>query len=128
MKHGKLGIGLILTVIAIIWTALIILLDLSNMGQRWEDIGENLRRSRLEDALIFFKLIVAGCLIGLVPFARRKYKTRIALSIPAVFMFFCLYQSVIMIDFYYGLSDSYNYFTAKEDIEKGKVQILYAGQ
>ncbi|MBE8721221.1 FEKKY domain-containing protein [Sphingobacterium pedocola] len=127
IQRKKTRLGLLLAIIAIIWTLLIILLDLSNLGQ-WDYISINLKRIRLEDNVIFLKLIAAGCIIGLIPFAKRKYKARIALSIPMAFIVFCLYRSVIMIDFYYGWSDGCNYFTAKRDIEKGKIQILYAGQ
>ena len=128
MTHSKLKPALVLTVIAIIWTALIMVLELSDVGQSWDRIGENLNRITLNNTLIFLKLILAGCLIGLVPFTKSRYKTRIALSIPSVFMVFCLYQSIIMIDFHYGLTDDFNYFTAKKDIEKGKIQVLHAGQ
>lgn len=32
-----------------------------------------------------------------------------------------------MANFYFGLSEDYNYFTAKRDIRKGKVQLLAGG-
>lgn len=90
-------------------------------------------RVRIKDVSIWgilltiLLIIVGGLLIALVPFRKKPYKTKIIVSIPLVSIAFSLYVSWTIVDNEYGFTDRYNYFTAKRDITKGKVQIITHG-
>ena len=77
--------------------------------------------------LTILLIIVAGLLIALIPFRKKPYKTKIIVTIPLVSIAFSLYIGWTIVDNEYGFTDRYNYFTAKQDIKKEKVQIISHG-
>jgi hypothetical protein len=65
--------------------------------------------------------------LGLLLFRKQKYSQRIFWTLPIAFILFSVANiSNSAID-YYGFYQEYNYFTAKQDIKKGKIQILETG-
>ncbi|MGZ3975478.1 MAG: FEKKY domain-containing protein [Flavisolibacter sp.] len=90
-------------------------------------------RLRLQDlriwgiALTILLIVIGGLLIALTPFRNIPYKTKIIVTIPLVSIVFSLYVGWTIMDNEYGFTDRYNYFTAKQDIKKGKVRIITHG-
>jgi hypothetical protein len=71
--------------------------------------------------------VVVGLALSLVPFRMISYKRKTIVVIPVVmllFSLFCLFGSFFS---EYGLFSPYNYFTAKSDLKKGKVQLIRPG-
>ena len=116
----------ILTIIAVLFIITAFILDLSNVGEDWRNFWKNFGLIRF--LLILLIVCASGLLLGLFVFYKRKYLDRIKLTIPIAFIIFSLYELSNIGDYYYGLSEYYNYFSAKEDLKNGKVQILIAGQ
>lgn len=117
--------SIILTTIAIVFTITSLVLDFSSVGERWDSFGDNV------DWWLLILVILAttgfGLLLGLFPFRKVNYRQRISHTIPVAFILINLYPLYNMADFHYGWSEDYNYFTAKSDLKKGKVQLLTAG-
>jgi amino acid transporter len=115
----------IIIITAGILTLIALTLDLTNVGENWKDIWQNFEIKRF--LLVIIILCFSGLVLGLFVFRKLKYLKRIKLTIPIAFIFFSLYDLTKAVDYHYGLSEYYNYFTAKKDLKEGKVQILTAG-
>src|SRR4030095_16412241 len=101
----------ILTISAIICFTLALVLDVTSFGQFLYDFWQNVSLTRI--LLITSIILVAGLLFGLFLFHRKKYKQRIALTVPIAFIIFSLIDISKIAISYYGLDEEYNYFTAK---------------
>jgi hypothetical protein len=126
-KHmRKLRTILIVTAITLFF--LETLLELSKVGQNWELFWVVLERWDFKySSLIILCLFGSGLLVALIPFKNSRYRTKAFFTIPILFILFSVYHLAGMLDFYYGLSEEYNYFSAKKDISNGKIQLLAAG-
>jgi amino acid transporter len=113
---------IILAFTAIISFILALALDLTSFGQDtiidWKDI------EILKILVVIIILIVAGLLLALFFFRKKNYKNRVLLTIPICFILFAIVDISKTAINYYGLNEEYNYFTAKQDIRKGKIQLL----
>ncbi|HEY0056548.1 MAG TPA: hypothetical protein VGB63_14435 [Pedobacter sp.] len=119
---------IILIVTAIALFFLETLLELSNVGQNWELFWVVLKRWDFKySSFVILCLFGLGFLIALIPFKNSRYRTKAFFTIPILFILFSAYYLAGMVDFYYGLSEDHNYFTAKKDISNGKIQLLAAG-
>lgn len=118
--------AIILTTIAIVFTIVSLVLDFSSVGERWDDFGKNVDWWLL--ALVILITAGFGMLLGLFLFRKVSYRQRIGVTIPIAFILINLYSFYQITDYYFGLSEDCNYFTAKKDLEKGKVEIFVAGQ
>ncbi len=116
---------IILTITAIISFILAFILEITSFGQdpnmTWKDI------EILRILSIVALVLTIGLLLGLFLFYKQKYKNRILLTIPIAFILFAVADISKTIISYYGLDEEYNYFSAKQDIKKGKIQILETG-
>lgn len=115
---------IILAIAAIIFFIIAFFLDITSFGQdniSWEDI-EITRIS-----LIVVMIIAGGLLLALFLFNKQNYKKRILLTIPIAFIIFSFSDILKTTISNYGLDEDYNYFSAKRDIRKGKIQILETG-
>ncbi len=119
-------LSIILTTIAIVFTIISLVLDFSSVGEHWDRFGENVDWWLL--TLIILATTGFGLLFGLFLFRRESYRQRIGFTIPIAFILVNLYPFNKMADYHYGWCEDYNYFTAKRDLKKGKVQLLIAGQ
>ncbi len=115
----------ILTIIAAILFVSAFILDLSQFGEEWNGIWTNFDAGRL--LIIIGIILIAGLIFGLFLFQKRNYKKRLLLTIPIAFILFSIADFGNVFINKYGLTDQYNYFTAKRDIKNGKVQFLVAG-
>ena len=115
----------ILTITAIVSFILAFYLDITSFGQDRNILWNNIETTRI--LLILSIIISVGLLLGLFFFRKRTYKRRILLTIPVAFILFSCADILKTATSYYGLDEEYNYFTAKSDIENGKVQILETG-
>lgn len=118
--------AIILITIAIVFTIVSLVLDFSSAGERWDDFGKNVDWWLL--ALVILITAGFGMLLGLFLFRKVSYRQRIGVTIPIAFILINLYSFYQITDYYFGLSEDCNYFTAKKDLEKGKVEIFVAGQ
>ncbi|MBO9683422.1 MAG: hypothetical protein J7502_12270 [Flavisolibacter sp.] len=115
----------ILTISAVVLFILAFLLDVSAFGQYWNLFWKSLDVTR---ALIIIAIIAAfGLLLALLFFRKRTYKQRLLWTLPIAFILFSLTDITKATIGYYGLEEDYNYFTAKRDIKRGKIQILEMG-
>lgn len=117
---------IILTIVAIIFTTITFVLGLSSVGEDWVHFWDNFELKQL--VIVLMMMVSSGLLLGIILFRNRNYRERIKLTVPIAFILFNLYSFYTMVDYYYGLSEYYNYFSAKEDLKKGNVKILTAGQ
>ena len=116
----------ILTIIAVIFSTVSFILIPSSVGENWVYFWKKINIYQL---LIFLAIITgSGLLLGTLLFRNRNYVERIKFTLPIAFILFNLYFSYKTADSYYGLSEYYNYFSAKEDLKNENVQILAAGQ
>lgn len=115
-----------LNYISVIFSTLSIILIQSRVGEDWEHFWDNFDLKQLLIALAI--IISSGLLLGTFLFKNLLYIERIKFTIPVAFILFNLFSSYKLVDYYYGLTENYNYFSAKEDLKKGNVQILTAGQ
>jgi hypothetical protein len=122
MRHR---LKFILTISAATFFILAFVLDISQFGQFWYDLWENISITRL--LLIVTIVTVIGLFLGLFLFRRKTYKESIVLTLPIAFILFSLIGISNLAINYYGLDEEYNYFSAKRDIQHGKVQLLEAG-
>lgn len=116
---------LILIIAAAILFIMAFILEISQFGQDWHNFWFDV--SILRILLIIGCVVIAGLLFGLFLFRSKKYKQRILLTLPIAFLLFALADITNLAINYYGLSEEYNYFTAKRDIKNGKVQLLETG-
>ena len=116
----------ILTIIAVIFSTVSFILIPSSDGEDWVHFWDNFEIKQL---LIVLAIIsTSGLLLGTFLFRNRNYLERIKFTLPIAFILFNLYFSYKTADSYYGLSEYYNYFSAKEDLKNENVQVLTAGQ
>lgn len=116
----------------ILWPILGFTLFLISSSLSFSDIGRDYdllwRVSSLWNILLYvFVVICLGLLLALYLLHKRPYKNRILFTISLSFILLSIYQLTNMAIFKYGLSEQYNYFTAKRDIKNGNVQVLGAG-
>ena len=116
---------IILTLIAIISFVLALVLDLTYLGQDTDIDWKNIEVLKILGAVTL--LIAVGLLLGLFFFRKKNYKHRILLTIPICFILFAFVNISNTAINYYGLNEEYNYFTAKQDITNGKIQLLETG-
>lgn len=116
---------LILIILAAMLFIIAFILDISQFGQDWHNFWFGVSIARI--LLITGCIVIVGLLFGLFLFRRKKYKQRILLTLPIAFLLFALADITNLAINYYGLSEEYNYFTAKRDIKNGKVQLLETG-
>ncbi len=115
----------ILIIFAILLFITAFILDLTNLGHDWDIRWNGLI---LSNALVIIAIIMAiGLFLGLFLFRSQKYKHRILVTISIAAILFSLTDISKMVIGYYGLDEDYNYFTAKNDISKGKIQTLQFG-
>jgi len=114
-----------LTVTAVIFFVIAIILDLTHFGREWVTSWSNFSFTTF--LLILAIIVITGLLLGLIIFPRRKYKQRLLLTFPIAFIVFSISDISTTVIGYYGLNEQYNYFSAKRDISNGKVQILDIG-
>jgi len=116
---------IILAITAIISFVLAVTLDITSFGQ-----DRNISWKYIEIGRIFAGvavIIAVGLLLALFLFGNQKYKERILLTIPIAFLLFSFASISHSAINYYGLNEDYNYFSAKQDIKKGKIQIFETG-
>jgi hypothetical protein len=116
---------IILTISAVTFFILAFVLDISQFGQFRYELWKNISITRL--LLIVAIITAVGLFFGLFLFRRKTYKERITLTLPIAFILFSLIGISNLAINYYGLAEEYNYFSAKRDIQNGKVQLLEAG-
>lgn len=115
----------ILTITAIASFILAFYLDITSFRQDTNILWNNIEMTRI--LLILSVIISFGLLLGLLFFRNRTYKRRILFTIPIASILFSCADILKTATSFYGLDEEYNYFTAKKDIKKGKVQILETG-
>lgn len=115
----------ILTISAVVLFILAFLLDVSSFGQYWNLLWENISLTKTATVIAFITTL--GLLLGLFFFRKKTYKQRVSWTLPIAFILFSLADITKATIGYYGLNEEYNYFTAKRDIKKGKIQILKMG-
>ena len=116
---------IILTLTAIISFILALALDLTYFGQDTDIDWKNIEVLKILGVVTL--LIAVGLLLGLFFFRKKNYKHRILLTIPICFILFAFVNISNTAINYYGLNEEYNYFTAKQDIRNGKIQLLETG-
>lgn len=72
-------------------------------------------------------VIVCGLALGIFLFRKKKFQERILITIPIAMIAFSLFMLAVVLNHNYGLTDKYNYFTAKRDLRNGKVQLVVKG-
>jgi hypothetical protein len=116
---------IILTLTAIISFILALALDLTYFGQDTDITWKNIEVFKI--LIVVIILIAVGLLLGLFFFRKKNYKNRIMLTIPICFILFAFVDISKTAISYYGLNEEYNYFTAKQDLRNGKIQLLETG-
>jgi len=116
---------IILTLTAFISFILALVLDLTYFGQDTDIDWKNIEVLKI--LIVVIILIAVGLLLGLYFFSKKNYKNRILLTIPICFILFAFVDIAKTAINYYGLNEEYNYFTAKQDIRNGKIQLLETG-
>ena len=116
---------IIFTLTAIISFILALVLDLTYFGQDTNIYWKNIEILKI--LVVVTILMAVGFLLGLFFFRKKNYKNRIMLTIPICFILFAFSDISKTAINYYGLDEEYNYFTAKQDIRKGKIQLLETG-
>ncbi|CAN5197786.1 hypothetical protein BH11BAC5_BH11BAC5_05670 [soil metagenome] len=116
---------IILTIAAIISFILDFTLDITSVGQDKNIVWKNIEIVRILAIVVI--VVVVGLLIGLFLFYKQPYKKRFLLTIPIAFILFAFADISKTVTSYYGLGEEYNYFSAKQDIKNGKIQILETG-
>jgi hypothetical protein len=116
---------ILLTLTAIISFILALFLDLTYFGQDADIEWKNIEILKI--LVVVTILIAVGLLLGLFFFRKKSYKNRILLTIPICFILFAFVNISKTAINYYGLNEEYNYFTAKQDIRNGKIQLLETG-
>ena len=116
---------IIFTLTAIISFILALVLDLTYFGQDTNIYWKNIEILKI--LVVVTILIAVGLLLGLFLFRKKNYKNRILLTIPICFILFAFVDISKTAISYYGLNEEYNYFTAKQDIRNGKIQLLETG-
>jgi hypothetical protein len=122
MKHR---VQKILTISAVILFILAFLLDVSAFGQYWNSFWESIDVRNI--AAIIGIVIAFGLFLGLFFFRKKTYKQRLSWTLPIAFILFSLADITKATIGYYGLNEEYNYFSAKRDIKREKIQILEMG-
>ena len=115
----------ILLIVAVTLFITAFILDLTSFSQDWNIVWEDIEISIV--ILASTITIAIGVFLGLFLFRDRPYKQRISLTIPISFILFSIAIILKATVSHYGLDEEYNYFTAKRDIENGKIQILETG-
>src|SRR6185437_4976226 len=116
---------IILTLTAFISFILALVLDRTHCGQDTDTDWKNIEVLKI--LIVVIILIAVGLLLGLYFFSKKNYKNRILLTIPICFILFAFVDIAKTAINYYGLNEEYNYFTAKQDIRNGKIQLLETG-
>ena len=116
---------IILTLTAIFSFILALAIDLTSFGQDTDIAWKDIEILKIFVAVIL--LIAVGLLVGLFFFRKNNYRNRILLTIPICFILFAFVDISKTAISYYGLNEEYNYFTAKQDIRNGKIQLLETG-
>ena len=114
-----------MTLTAIISFILALVLDLTYFGQDTDIDWKNIEILKI--LVVVTILVAVGLLLGLFFFRKKNYKRRILLTIPICFILFAFVDISKTAISYYGLNEKYNYFTAKQDIRNGKIQLLETG-
>ncbi|POY39386.1 hypothetical protein C3K47_02505 [Solitalea longa] len=124
----KKPLKLILIVAAALLFFLELVLEFSNVGQDWNLFLMNLRRFDFKYTLVVIcVLICASSFLALIKYKKWAYRTKLTYIMPIVFIIFTSYHLAGLVDYYYGLSEDYNYFRARRDISYGKIQLLAVG-
>ena len=116
---------IILTLTAIFSFILALAIDLTSFGQDTDIAWKDIEILKIFVAVIL--LIAVGLLVGLFFFRKNNYRNRILLTVPICFILFAFVDISKTAISYYGLNEEYNYFTAKQDIRNGKIQLLETG-
>ena len=116
---------IILTLTAIFSFILALALDLTSFGQDTDIAWKDIEILKIFVAVIL--LIAVGLFVGLFFFRKNNYRNRILLTVPICFILFAFVDISKTAISYYGLNEEYNYFTAKQDIRNGKIQLLETG-
>jgi len=116
---------IILTITATISFIIACILDITSFGQDKNIAWKSIEIVRI--LAIIAIIFAVGLLLGLLLFSKQKYKARILLTIPIAFILFAFASILKATITYYGLVEEYNYFSAKRDINNGKIQIIETG-
>jgi len=116
---------IILTVSAAVLFILAFLLDISFFDQDWTYVLKNIDAIKI--AIILTIITAVGFFFGLFFFRKEQYRQRLFWTLPIAFILFSLAGITKFSMGYYGLDEEYNYFTAKQDIESGKIPIFETG-
>jgi hypothetical protein len=116
---------IILALTAIISFILALVLDLTYFGQDTDIVWKNIEALKILGVVTL--LFAVGFLLALFFFRKKNYKHRIILTIPICFILFAFVDISKTAISYYGLNEEYNYFTAKQDLRNGKIQLLETG-
>ena len=114
-----------MTLTAIFSFILALAIDLTSFGQDTDIAWKDIEILKIFVAVIL--LIAVGLLVGLFFFRKNNYRNRILLTVPICFILFAFVDISKTAISYYGLNEEYNYFTAKQDIRNGKIQLLETG-
>lgn len=114
-----------MTLTAIISFILALPLDITSFRQDTNTAWKNIEIIKI--LVVVAILIGVGILFGLFLFYKKNYKNRILLTIPIAFILFAFVDISKTAITHFGLNEEYNYFTAKQDIRKGKIQLLETG-
>ncbi|MDR2284808.1 MAG: hypothetical protein LBE37_16455 [Sphingobacterium sp.] len=118
----------VLPVLALVLLIIMLILEFSNIGSDFEYFWEEIKNTNLKDWKMIPILFFLGILIGLIPFYKISKSHRMVISTSIVFIIFSSYYLIKMFIFCFGLYDDFNYFKAINDLQNGKIQLLYAGQ
>jgi hypothetical protein len=115
----------------ILWISSIILFALSVLVESTQ--VENLNW----DGISFYSLIMVivtlvlivllGLLLKIIFLHKKNFRESLSVTIPITTFFFSMLFFLVILNHEYGLTDEYNYFSAKRDLQNGKVQIVGIG-
>lgn len=94
----------------------------------WDQSLHMIKQVDWIDWLIIPAMIFIGIVIGALPLSKHKFTTRTSISTAMIFIGFSLFFIIRMTIIAYGLDDTINYFTAKEDIRNGEIRFYTYGQ
>ena len=72
-------------------------------------------------------IALLALILSVIFFRKRKYKQRMLLTFPIATISISFLFLLVVLNHEYGLTDEYNYFSAKRDLRNGKVQIVGKG-
>lgn len=118
-----------LPMLAIILLTIEVLMEFVISDQAsWSRFLSSIKETNPNGWLIIPAMIISGIIIGALRISKHKFGRRVSVATGLIFIGFSLFFITRMTLFYYGLNESLNYFTAKEDIKNGKIRFYTYGQ